>query len=162
MTAVWFAGSMILASLLDLAGAPDGRCGRGANRGRPIPIIGEGGRLALAPAEIDWIEAEGEGSRIFTRDGSRRVRCILADLEKALLEHEFLCVSPSVLVNVRRIRDLRLAGPRRRRVVLEGGKSWLCGFPFTLPLDQIWRERDRRGRPADPLRGIGNRVTPGL
>ena len=94
-------------------------------------------RPTIDPAGIEWIEAEGGHSRVFTRGGSYLVRRNLQDLEKAWLANQIICISPSIMVNARRIRELRSCSRKSCVVVLESGKKYSCPFPFTLLLNQV-------------------------
>jgi DNA-binding LytR/AlgR family response regulator len=93
--------------------------------------------LAIDPSRIEWIEADGGHSRVFTSDGSCLVRRSLQELEKAWLANRIILISPSIMVNARRIRELRACPRRACELVLESGKRFSCAFPFTLPLSQV-------------------------
>jgi len=117
------------------AGVPRERAGAGMTNENAHAKVRRG--LAIDPAGIEWIEAEGGHSRIFTRNGSFRVRRNLQDLEKAWLANQIICISPVIMVNARRIRELRSCSRQRCEVVLESGRKYSCAFPFTLPLNQV-------------------------
>lgn len=93
--------------------------------------------LAIDPARIERIETLGGHSRIFTQGGSYLVRRTLKDLEKAWLENRIVCLSSALMVNARRIKELRPCSRQACEVVLESGENYSCEFPFTLLLNQV-------------------------
>lgn len=120
---------------LCLRANPRERAGTGTLKKSANP----GGRRgrALDPARVEWIEARSDHSRVFTPAGSFLVRRTLDDLEKAWLANKIICISPEIMVNARRIRELRSCSPQGCEVVLESGKKFPCAFPFTVPLNQV-------------------------
>jgi len=116
-----------------------------------------GGRngIAIDPARVEWIEARGDHSRVFTQGGSFMVRQTLVDLEKAWLANKIICISPEIMVNARRIKDLRVISRPAYNIGLHCGRNWLCEFPFSLLLNQILSGMHPLGR--DKLRDLGQK-----
>lgn len=62
--------------------------------------------LMLDPAEVDWVQAEGNYARLWLGKTSHLVRCTLGSLEAELDGMRFLRVHRSAIVNMDRIREV--------------------------------------------------------
>lgn len=99
-------------------------------------------RKPFDPTGIEWIKAEGAGSRIFDASGSRNMEMTLEELERLLLVHGIMRISGSVMVNLRRISELRFMDRLTCEIVMKSGRKWCCRFPFVLPLQQYLQGRN--------------------
>lgn len=81
-----------------------------------------GGVRLLAPAEVEWVEADGNYVRVHGHDGStHRVRGRLSDFEERLLAEGFVRIHRSALVHLPSIRELRPLDRGDFKVVLRSG-----------------------------------------
>lgn len=86
-------------------------------------IVRSGGRVSFVEVEqIDWVEAEGNYVRIHAGGDSHLVRETMARLHARLDANRFFRIHRSRLVNVARIKELRLGAGGDYDVVLQDGR----------------------------------------
>jgi two-component system LytT family response regulator len=107
-------------------------------------MLRSGGRVSFVPIEqIDWIEAEGNYVRVHSAGDSHLVRETMATLQARLGEAQFFRIHRSHLVNLLRIKELRLGAGGDYDVILKDGT--------TLALSRLYRDALQErlaGRPA--------------
>ncbi|MGD2070811.1 MAG: LytTR family DNA-binding domain-containing protein [Gemmatimonadota bacterium] len=112
---------------------PDAGAGSPAVSSSLLTLRTEDGVRLVRPAEIEWIEADGNYVRVHGEDGrAHRIRRRLSELEERLVPEGFARVHRSTLVRLDAIREIR---PRERGdcdIVLRGG-------------DRVRLPRTRRG-----------------
>lgn len=91
-----------------------------------VPVVGPGGReLLLDPAEIHYVQAEGDYSRVHTHDRSYLSTASLGTLEERL-GPPFARVHRSHLVNLGKVAAVRRSSPDRLRLQLaDAGRTEL-------------------------------------
>lgn len=96
-------------------------------------IVRSGGRVTFVDVDqIDWVEAEGNYVRIHTAGESHLVRETMAKLQARLEPERFFRIHRSRLVNVSRIKELRLGAGGDYDVVLHDGRH--------LGLSRLYKE----------------------
>jgi two-component system LytT family response regulator len=86
-------------------------------------IVRSGGRVAFVDLDrIDWVEAEGNYVRIHTGDESHLVRETMARLHLRLADDRFFRIHRSRLVNLSRVKGLRVGAGGDYDVVLADGR----------------------------------------
>lgn len=88
----------------------------------PRLVIRDGGRVTFVEiARIDWVEAEGNYVRLHVGAESHLIRETMANLLPQLGERQFFRIHRSRIVNIDRIRELRLASGGDYDVILMDG-----------------------------------------
>ncbi len=105
-------------------------CGR-------IPVKTGRRYVFLRPDEIDCIEAERNYIKIQSGGESFHCRLTLAAIASRLADSRLVRVNRSAMVNIDRIRELRLDGAYRYEVVMDGGRSWSWGRTFRGNLQRV-------------------------
>ena len=77
--------------------------------------------VMLAVADVDWVEARGDYARIHAGPRTELVRESLTSLEARLGSDQFVRVHRSAIVNLSRVRELRLDGTGRMVAQLANG-----------------------------------------
>ena len=95
-----------------------------------ITVRDRGRVLLLDPAEIDWLEAEGDYVRLHVGARSHLHRATMAAMEAQLDPRRFARVHRSAIVNVARVREVRPRGERDYTVVLRDGTAVALGRGF--------------------------------
>ncbi len=96
-------------------------------------MVKSGGRVSFVPVEqIDWVEAEGNYTRLHVGAESYLQRETMLGIIKKLGEARFFRIHRSRIVNVERIKELRLAAGGDYEVILRTGER--------LPLSRLSRE----------------------
>jgi two-component system LytT family response regulator len=92
---------------------------------RPDRLLVPDGRrmVPLALADIVWIKAEGDYSRVYTKERSYLVSRSLKDLESRLDPASFLRLHRSTIVQASHIAEVRSAGSARYRMRLDDGTT---------------------------------------
>lgn len=93
--------------------------------------------IFLRPDEIDCIEAERNYVKIQCHGESFLCRQTLNAIESKLADSRLVRVNRSAMVNIDRIRELRLDGACRYQVVMDGGRSWNWGRTFRSNLQRV-------------------------
>jgi two-component system LytT family response regulator len=85
-------------------------------------MVKSAGRVVfLRAAEIDWIEAADYYACLHVGERSHLLRRSMADLERELDREIFCRIHRSAIVNINRVRELRLDANGEYEVVLQGG-----------------------------------------
>lgn len=119
---------------------------RGLLRSRTHPperiAVRDGAHVHLVrPAEIDWVESDGNYVRLHTGAVEHRTRGTLKSIADRLAPLGFVRIHQSYLVNIERVRELRPWSHGEVVVVLEGGKTLVSSRSYAGPL----RDRLERG-----------------
>jgi two-component system LytT family response regulator len=97
-------------------------------------MVKSAGRVIfLRVAEIDWIEAADYYACLHVGERSHLLRRTIADLERELDREIFCRIHRSAIVNITRVRELRLDANGEYEVVLENGAQ--------LRLSRSYREQ---------------------
>jgi two-component system, LytTR family, response regulator len=107
---------------------------------RPLDrlMVKSAGRVVfLGAAEIDWIEAADYYACLHTGERSHLLRRSMADLERELDREIFCRIHRSAIVNINRVRELRLDANGEYEVVLQTGAQ--------LRLSRSYREQQQEG-----------------
>lgn len=75
----------------------------------------------FVPGDIDWVEAAGNYSEVHARGETFLVREVLGSLERRLQQFGFARIDRSILVNTRRVFEIRKTGRRVYVAVLDDG-----------------------------------------
>jgi two-component system LytT family response regulator len=85
-------------------------------------MVKAGGRVAFVDIEsIDWVEAEGNYARLHVGVDTHLVRHTMADLLAKLGQDRFVRIHRSHIVNVTRVKELRVAAGGDYDAVLTSG-----------------------------------------
>jgi two-component system LytT family response regulator len=99
-------------------------------------VVRDRGRVLLIdPAEVDWVEAEGDYVRLHVGGRGHLHRETMAAMEARLGPRRFARIHRSAIVNVDRVREVRPRGDREYTVVLRDGTR--------LGLSRGYRDRMR-------------------
>ena len=102
-----------LAGFLGAAGRPAGaRC---------LFVKRDDRVLVLQPADIDWVESDGDYVRIHTASAAHFTRMKLADLERRLAPEGFVRIHRSRLVNLAQVAEFRPLSRGASVVVMKSG-----------------------------------------
>jgi two-component system, LytTR family, response regulator len=101
-----------------------------------ISVKGEGRVAYLPVGSIDWIEAADYYSRLHVGETTHLIRESMSSLEEQLDPARFVRVHRSAIVNVERVKEIRLDYANRPVVVLRSGTR--------LPLSRSRREELER------------------
>ena len=97
-------------------------------------VIRDRGRMVLLGVdEVDWVGAEKDYVRVYTRGRSHLVRETMTAMESRLPAAQFARIHRSAIVNLARIRELRPQANREFTVVLRDGTQ--------LRLSRSYRDR---------------------
>ncbi|HVU22988.1 MAG TPA: response regulator [Opitutus sp.] len=134
-----------------------GEAARGAQLERLAEFLGTAGRapgprclfvkrddrvLVLQPAEIEWIESDGDYVRIHTADAAHFTRLKLADLERRLAPEGFVRIHRSRLVNLAHVGEFRPLSRGASVVVMKSGARLDASYAC---LKQVRDAADGRG-----------------
>lgn len=86
--------------------------------------------LVLQPAEIDWLEADGDYVRLHVGGESHLTRATLTDMERRLRSAGFVRIHRSRLVNLSRVKELRPLSRGESVVVLKSGVRLEASYAF--------------------------------
>src|SRR5262245_2905015 len=116
-----------------LGGRPPAASGEAVGPGaEPRVVVRSGGRVQfIAVARVDWVESEGNYVRLRLGAESHLVRDTMTAIG-ARLGPSFFRIHRTILVNVSRIRELRLCGGGDYDVIPKDGR--------TLPLSRLYRD----------------------
>jgi two-component system LytT family response regulator len=96
-------------------------------------VVRAGGRMVFVePAQIDWIEAEGNYVRLHVGPAAYLVRDTMSAVLERLGASHFFRVHRSAIVQIDRIRELRLASGGDYDVVLHDGRE--------IPLSRLYKD----------------------
>ena len=100
-------------------------------------IVKTAGRVVLVDMdEIDWIEAAGNYVELKTSGGSYMLREGVGHLSERLDPEQFVRIHRSIIVNVRRIKELLPCNRGEYMVVLKDGKQLSCSRSYRGRLQQ--------------------------
>lgn len=99
------------------------------------------GVVLLTPAEIRWLEADGDYVRVHASAGVPLVNHRLDELEATLSPHGFVRIHRSTLVNAARVRQVRAAGRGDRDVLLDDGTTLRLARRRAARLGEAWWAR---------------------
>jgi two-component system response regulator LytT len=84
-----------------------------------IPVVAGGRTELIDHAQVRYVQAEGDYSRVHTYDRSYLSTASLRDLEAVLPADRFVRIHRSYLVNLARVASARRAGTDRLRLALD-------------------------------------------
>lgn len=97
-------------------------------------VVRTGGRLILIdPADVSWIQAEGNYARLHTAERRPLIRAALTMLEKQLESRNFRRIHRATLVNFSRVREIQRGVGDDYIVILDDGTQ--------LPMSRRYRAR---------------------
>jgi two-component system LytT family response regulator len=100
-------------------------------------LVKTAGRVVLVDMdEIDWIEAAGNYVELKTSGGSYVLREGVGHLSERLDPEQFVRIHRSIIVNVRRIKELLPCNRGEYMVVLKDGKQLSCSRSYRARLQQ--------------------------
>jgi two-component system, LytTR family, response regulator len=86
-------------------------------------LLREGGTVSFQPVDdIDWIEAADYYAKLHVGDAMQLVRYTMNELEKQLDPRRFVRIHRSAIVNVARVKEIRVDYQNHHIVVLHNGK----------------------------------------
>jgi len=101
-------------------------------------VIKTAGRVVLVDMdEIEWVEAAGNYVALKTGTGCYRVRDGIARFSGKLDPSQFARIHRSVIVNVRKIKELQPCNRGEYMVVLRDGKQLSCSRSYRSKLQQL-------------------------
>jgi Response regulator of the LytR/AlgR family len=126
-----------------------GEAARGEHLEKLAALIGTAGRhaesrclfvkrddrvLVLQPAEIDWVEADGDYVRIHVANTAHFTRMTLTELERRLAPEGFVRIHRSVLVNLSHVAEFRPLSRGPSVVVLRNGTRLEASYAYLRQL----------------------------
>ena len=91
-------------------------------RKEPRIALRDRGRIIVLPyTDVDWIAAEGDYVRVFSKGRGYLVRHTMTAMEARLDPRAFARIHRSTIVNIARVREIRPQGDREYVVVLTDG-----------------------------------------
>lgn len=109
-------GADRLAAVLDRIAAKDQYAER-------LPVAENGRILFVKTGEIDWLEAEGNYTRLHVGARHLEIRQSLTSLEHRLNPRDFVRIHRSTIVNVHRIKEIHPWFHGYHVVLLENGRE---------------------------------------
>ena len=101
-------------------------------------VVKTGGRVVFVDmSEIDWVEAAGNYVEVKTRSGSYLIREGIGSLSKRLDPSQFVRIHRSIIVNVRKIKELQPCNRGEYMVVLKDGKQLSCSRGYRAKLQEL-------------------------
>ena len=91
----------------------------------------------LSPADINYIEAVDRKVFIYDESTAYESRQKLYELEETLAIHDFIRVSKSVLVNLRKIKSIIPSFSGRMEAVLQNGEKVICSRQYISELKSL-------------------------
>jgi len=108
------------------------RTGRQESNGERL-LVKSGGRVSFVDVEsIDWVEAEGNYVRIYAGEHVHLMRETMSGLIEKIGPHRFFRIHRSRIVNIKRVKELLIAGGGDYQVVLLDGTK--------LGLSRLYRD----------------------
>jgi DNA-binding LytR/AlgR family response regulator len=89
---------------------------------RKIPVVAGGRTELIDQAEVHYVQADGDYSRVHTYDRSYLSTASLGELEEALPADRFARIHRSYLVNLAKVAAVKRAGPDRIRLALDDAR----------------------------------------
>jgi two-component system, LytTR family, response regulator len=101
-------------------------------------VVKTSGRVVFVDmSEIDWVEAAGNYVELKTRSGSYLIREGIGSLAKRLDANQFVRIHRSIIVNVRKIKELQPCNRGEYMVVLKDGKQLSCSRGYRAKLQEL-------------------------
>jgi two-component system LytT family response regulator len=101
-------------------------------------VVKTAGRVVFVEmGEIDWVEAAGNYVELKTRNGSYLIREGIGSLSKRLDPSQFVRIHRSIIVNVRKIKELQPCNRGEYMVVLRDGKQLSCSRGYRAKLQEL-------------------------
>jgi two-component system LytT family response regulator len=101
-------------------------------------VVKSGGRVVFVDmSEIDWVEAAGNYVEVKTRNGSYLIREGIGSLSNRLDPSQFVRIHRSIIVNVRKIKELQPCNRGEYMVVLKDGKQLSCSRGYRAKLQEL-------------------------
>jgi two-component system, LytTR family, response regulator len=101
-------------------------------------VVKTGGRVVFVDmSEIDWVEAAGNYVEVKTRSGSYLIREGIGSLSTRLDPSQFVRIHRSIIVNVRKIKELQPCNRGEYMVVLKDGKQLSCSRGYRAKLQEL-------------------------
>jgi two-component system LytT family response regulator len=101
-------------------------------------VVKTGGRVVFVDmSEIDWVEAAGNYVEVKTRSGSYLIREGIGSLSNRLDPSQFVRIHRSIIVNVRKIKELQPCNRGEYMVVLKDGKQLSCSRGYRAKLQEL-------------------------
>jgi two-component system LytT family response regulator len=101
-------------------------------------VIKTGGRVVFVDTnEIAWVEAAGNYVEVNTSSGRYLLREGIGSLSKRLDPNEFVRIHRSIIVNVRKIKELQPCNRGEYVVVLRDGKQLSCSRGYRAKLQEL-------------------------
>lgn len=120
------------------------RTGRSPETSTERLLVKSGGRVSFVDVEsIDWVEAEGNYVRLYAGDQVHLMRETMSGLIDKIGPKRFFRIHRSRIVNVKRVKELLIAGGGDYQVVLwNGTKLGLSRLYRDALQEQLTRGRD--------------------
>jgi len=87
--------------------------------------------------DVDAIEVEGNYLRIYSGETSHLLRGTLSAIEGQLDSERFLRINRSTIINLEKLKELKILKYSNYEAVLYSGKSWLWGRKFRDNLKRV-------------------------
>jgi two-component system LytT family response regulator len=101
-------------------------------------VIKTSGRVVFVDTdEIDWLEAAGNYVEVKTSSGCYLLREGIGSLSQRLDPGQFVRIHRSIVVNVRKIKELQPCNRGEYMVVLRDGKQLSCSRGYRTKLQQL-------------------------
>jgi two-component system, LytTR family, response regulator len=101
-------------------------------------LIKVGNSLVLINKEdVDWIESEGNYSRVHIGEKSYILRQTLSGMEEKLNSKMFVRINRSIIVNTDRIRKIEMLRHRDYAVICHDDQTWTWGRGFRKNLNEF-------------------------
>jgi two-component system, LytTR family, response regulator len=101
-------------------------------------LIKVGNSLVLINKEdVDWIESEGNYSRVHIGEKSYILRQTLSGMEEKLNSKKFVRINRSIIVNTDRIRKIEMLRHRDYAVICQDDQTWTWGRGFRKNLNEF-------------------------
>ncbi len=120
---------------------PGGPEGGGSDRPERLVIKNRGRVFFLKTADLDWVEANGDYSRLHAGSRAYLVRKTMTEMEARLDPRGFARVSRSAIVNLDSIAELRAVARGEYRILLDGGTAVKLTRTFRSRLEQVVGDR---------------------
>jgi two-component system, LytTR family, response regulator len=109
----------------------------GAQSDRRLAVKTAGRVVLVDMDEIDWVEAAGNYVELKTSGGSYLLREGIGRISTRLDPNQFVRIHRSIIVNVRRIKELQPCNRGEYMVVLRDGKQLSCSRGYRGKLQQF-------------------------
>ena len=115
--------------------------GRGAHPRERFAVRTRGEIVFIKAAQIDWISAEGNYSRLHSGEQSYLMRESLQSIESSLDPSTFIRVHRSAIVNLDRVRKLATSPDGNSSIVLSTGDAVPLGPSYRGRLEEIFGQK---------------------